>query len=170
MLSPLSWSHSYKNFEVLYLLFPEEQSMTQISWFAALVCSVHPPFAFCGGWLCLQGAATKWQGSCFEGDFSISNSKGSFLLLLICLFPFLPLLIYALPPQEQQAKSHEAKSAKKGLKRSPDGHSHSAPSVSSRLAMQMIHEAFKIMLIKTLIINRCGLSIIAPARFSCNVL
>ena len=105
----------------------------------ALVCSVHPPFAFCGGWLCLQGAATKWQSSCFEGDFSISNSKGSFL----------PLLIYALPPQEQQAKSHEAKSAKKGLKRSPDGHSHSAPSVSSRLAMQMIHEAFEIMLIKS---------------------
>ena len=44
--------------------------------------------------------------------------------------------IYALSPQEQQAKSHEAKSAKKGLKRSPDGHSHSAPSVSSRLPMQ----------------------------------
>merc|ERR1711874_821666 len=34
----------------------------------------------------------------------------------------------ALALKEQQAKSHEAKSAKKGLKRSPDGHSHSAPS------------------------------------------
>ena len=37
--------------------------------FAALVCPVHPPCAFGGGWLCLQGAAAQWQGPIFKGSF-----------------------------------------------------------------------------------------------------
>ena len=48
------------------------------------------------------------------------NFKGSFCLSIKISTLF----------QAHQAKSHEAKSAKKGLKRSPDGHGHSAPSVS----------------------------------------
>ena len=83
--------------------------------FAALVCPVHPPCAFGGGWLCLQGAAAQWQGPIFKGSFYPCYLGG--FLLSTNIF-------------QDHAKSHEAESAKKGLKRSPDGHSHSAPSVS----------------------------------------
>ena len=90
-----------------------------ISFVLALVCLVHPPGAFCRGWLCLQESATDWQ---------VSISKGSFFFFS---------LIFQIKFQQQKSKedqttSHEAKSAKKGQKRSPDGHSHSASAPSVR--------------------------------------
>ena len=59
------------SYQYLHSIFLNLYCQTYILIFSALVCPVHPPCAFCRGWLCLQGSATQWQGSSFKGSFSV---------------------------------------------------------------------------------------------------